>query len=56
MPVSLCVPSNEGDILRPMSSKQARSAYLERQIHGMSSVSLPMGVPSLADESCGSVG
>ena len=54
MPVSLTVPSNERDILEPMSSEQARSDYLERQMHGMSSVRLPLYVPSLEDISCGS--
>ena len=39
--------SNERDILEPMSSEQARSAYLERQMQGMSSVRLPLDMPSL---------
>ena len=37
-----------------MSTEQARSAYLERQIQGMSSVRLPLNMPSLEDESCAS--
>ena len=37
MPVLPIVPSHERDILEPMSSEQARSAYLERQMQGMSS-------------------
>ena len=37
-----------------MSSEQARSAYLERQIQGMSSVRLPLDMPSLEDMSHGS--
>ena len=36
IPVLPLVPSNESDILEPMSSEQARSAYLERQMQGMS--------------------
>ena len=54
MPVLLIVPSNERDILETMSSEQARSAYLERQMQGMSSVRLPLDVPSLEDMSHGS--
>ena len=46
MPVLPIVPSNERDILEPMSSEQARSAYLERQMQGMSSVRLPLDMPS----------
>ena len=38
MPVLPIVPCNKRDILEPMSSEQARSAYLERQMQGMSSV------------------
>ena len=37
-----------------MSSKQARSTYLERQIQGMSSVRLPLNIPLLEDELCAS--
>ena len=44
----------ERDILEPMSSEQARSAYLERQIQGMSSVRLPLNIPLLENESCAS--
>ena len=54
MPVLLTVPSNERDILKPMSSEQARSAYLERQMQSMSSVRLPLDMPSLEDVSRGS--
>ena len=55
MPVLPIVPSNERDILEPMSSDQARSAYLERQMQGiMSSVRLPIDMPSLEDVLCGS--
>ena len=54
MPVLPIVPSNERDILESMSSEQARSAYLERQMQGMSSVRLSLDMPSLEDVSCGS--
>ena len=54
MPVLPIVPSNERDILEPLSSEQARSAYLERQMQGMSSVRLPLDMPSLEDISWGS--
>ena len=46
------VPSKERDILEPMSSEQARSAYLGRQMQGMSSVRLPLDMPSLENISC----
>ena len=51
MPVLPIVPSNERDILEPMSSEQARSSYLERQMQGMSSVRLPLDMPSLENMS-----
>ena len=51
MPILPIVPYNERDILEPMSSEQARSAYLERQMQGMSSVRLPLDMPSLEDMS-----
>ena len=54
MPVLPIVPSNERDILEPLSNEQARSAYLERQMQGMSSVKLPLDMPSLEDMSHGS--
>ena len=54
MPVLPIVPSNERDILEPLSKEQARSAYLERQMQGMSSVKLPLDMPSLEDMSHGS--
>ena len=54
MPVLPIVPSNERDILEPMSNEQARSAYLQRQMQGMSSVKLPLDMPSLEDMSQGS--
>ena len=54
MPVLPNVPTYERDIMEPISSEQARSAYLERWIQGMSSIRLPLGTPSLEDESHGS--
>ena len=47
IPVLPNVPPPERDLLEPMSSKQARSTYLERQIQGMSSMRLPLNIPSL---------
>ena len=47
-------PPYEQDIMKPISSEQARSAYMERQVQGMSSVRLPLDTLSLEDESCGS--
>ena len=54
MPVLPNVSPLERDILEPMSSEQARSTYLERQIQGMSSMRLPLNIPLLEDESCAS--
>ena len=54
MPILPIVPSSERDILEPLSNEQARSAYLERQMRGMSSVKLPLDMPSLEDMSHGS--
>ena len=54
MPVLPVVPSSDRDILEPLSSEQARSAYLERQMQGMSSVKIPLDMPSLKDMSQGS--
>ena len=51
MPVLPIVPSNDRDIVEPMSSEQARSSYLERQMQGISSVRLPLDMPSLEDMS-----
>ena len=41
------VTSNVKDILEPSSSEQARAAYLERQMHNMNSVRIPLSMPSL---------
>ena len=51
IPVTPNVPPLERDILVPMSSEQARSAYLKRQVQGMSSIRLPLNIPLLEDES-----
>ena len=37
------------DILEPSLNEQARAAYLERQMQGMSCVRLPSSMPSLED-------
>ena len=54
MPVLPNVPPYEQDIMKPISSEQARSTYMERQIQGISSVRLPLDTTSLEDESHGS--
>ena len=41
----------ERDIVRPMSSEKARAAYLENQMKDMSSVQLPLNIPSMEEES-----
>ena len=41
----------ERDIVRPMSSEKARAAYLENQMKDMSSVHLPINIPSMEEES-----
>ena len=51
MPVLTNVPLPERDMVEPMSSERARTAYLEQQIQDMSSVRLPLNIPSLEDES-----
>ena len=47
MPALSNVPPHKRDILEPMSNEWARSAYLEKQMQGMSSVKLPLDMPSL---------
>ena len=42
----------EKDIIEPMSSERARTAYLEQQIQDMSSVRLPLNIPLMEEESC----
>ena len=51
MPVLPIVPSSERNILEPLSNEKARSAYLERQMQGISSVKLPLDIPSLENMS-----
>ena len=51
MPVLTNVPLPERDMVEPVSSERARTAYLEQQIQDMSSVTLPLNIPSLEDES-----
>ena len=50
-PVLTNVPLTERDIVEPMSSERARTAYLEHQIQDMSSVRLPLNIPSMEEES-----
>ena len=49
MPTIPTVLPHVRDILEPSSNEQARAAYLERQMQGMSSVRLPSSMPSLED-------
>ena len=49
MPTIPAVLPHVGDILEPASNKQARAAYLERQMRDMGSVGLPSDIPSLED-------
>ena len=51
MPVLPNVPPHERDILEPMSNERARSAYLKKQMQDMSSVKLPLGMPSMENVS-----
>ena len=43
--------NTERDIVQPMSSERARAAYLENQMKDMSSVQLPIKIPSMEEES-----
>ena len=52
VPVLPNVSPLDRDILEPISSKQARSTYLEHQIQGMDSMRLPLNIPLLEDELC----
>ena len=54
MPISSRELSDRKDILEPLSNEEARAAYLERQIHGMSIVKLPLDMPYSEDTSDGS--
>ena len=49
IPVIPNVP--ERDIVKPVSSERAITAYLEQQIQDMSSVWLPLNIPSMEEES-----
>ena len=40
----------ERDIVQPMSSEEARAAYLENQMKNMSGVRLPLNIPSMEEE------
>ena len=51
IPVIPNVPLPERDIVKPVSSERARTAFLERQIQDMSSVKLPLNIPSMEEES-----
>ena len=51
MPIPVHVPLHERDMVEPMSSEKARTAYLEQQIQDMGSVRLPVDVPPLENES-----
>ena len=50
-PVIPNVPLPERDIVEPVSSDKARTAYLEQQIQDMSSVRLPLNIPTMEEES-----
>ena len=42
---------SDRDIVEPMLSERARTAYLEQQIQDMSSVHLPLNIPLIEEES-----
>ena len=50
-PVLPNIPLPERDMVEPVSSERARTAYLEQQIQDMSSVRLPLNIPSMEEES-----
>ena len=45
------VPLPERGMVEPVSNERARTAYLECQIQDMSSVRLPLSIPSMEEES-----
>ena len=47
IPVTQVMP--EKDIIQPMSSEKARTAYLEQQMQDMSSVRLPLNIPLMEE-------
>ena len=49
-PVLPNVPLPERDIVGPVSSERARTTYLEWQIQDMSSVRLPLNIPSVEED------
>ena len=49
IPVIQTIP--EKDIIEPLSSEKARTAYLEHQMQDMSSVWLPLNIPLMEEES-----
>ena len=49
--VPMSKPNTERDIVQPMSSEEARAAYLENQMKIMSGVRLPLNIPSVEEES-----
>ena len=49
IPIKPNVP--ERDIVEPVSSERARTAYLEQQIQDMSSVRLPLNIPLMEEGS-----
>ena len=50
-PVLTNVPIPERDMVQPVSSERARTTYLEQQIQDMSTVRLPLNIPSMEEES-----
>ena len=49
-PVIPNVPLPERDMVEPVLSERARTAYLEWQIQDMSSVRLPLNIPLMEEE------
>ena len=49
IPMTQTMP--EKDIIKPLSSEKARTAYLEQQMQDMSSVQLPLNIPLMKEES-----
>ena len=45
-------PGTERDIVQPISSEEARAAYLEERMKNLGGVPLPLNIPSKAEESC----
>ena len=49
--ISMAKMVTDRDIVQPMSSEEARAAYLENHMKDMSSVRLPSNIPSMEEES-----